>query len=112
MPSSTRRWTSGSGLSKLLSELERLTFTARGTDEAVVGELIAGRYEVEELVGSGGMSSVFRARDRLLERRGAVENLPQHLTPPRAYVERVPRGARAPPAGRATPELPPQSKLA
>ena len=26
------------------------------------------RYELEELVGTGGMSSVFRARDRLLER--------------------------------------------
>ncbi len=25
----------------------------------VVGELIAGRYELEELVGSGGMSSVY-----------------------------------------------------
>ncbi|MDX6491095.1 MAG: hypothetical protein QOD43_1340, partial [Gaiellaceae bacterium] len=34
----------------------------------VVGELIAERYELEELVGTGGMSSVYRAHDRLLER--------------------------------------------
>ena len=40
----------------------------------VVGELIAGRYELEELVGSGGMSSVYRAHDRLLERHGRAED--------------------------------------
>jgi len=28
-------------------------------------EVIADRYELEELVGTGGMSSVYRARDRL-----------------------------------------------
>ena len=31
----------------------------------MVGEVIVERYELEELVGTGGMSSVFRARDRL-----------------------------------------------
>ena len=34
----------------------------------MVGELIAERYELEELVGAGGMSSVYRAQDTLLER--------------------------------------------
>ena len=33
----------------------------------VVGELISERYELEELVGTGGMSSVYRAYDKLLE---------------------------------------------
>jgi eukaryotic-like serine/threonine-protein kinase len=41
----------------------------------MVGEVIADRYELEELVGRGGMSSVFRARDRLLERRVALKIL-------------------------------------
>jgi len=41
----------------------------------VVGELIADRYEVEELVGSGGMSRVFRAHDRLLDREVALKIL-------------------------------------
>ena len=30
----------------------------------VVGEVVADRYELEELVGTGGMSSVYRAHDR------------------------------------------------
>ena len=41
----------------------------------MVGELIAGRYELEKLVGSGGMSNVFRAHDRLLERTVALKIL-------------------------------------
>src|SRR6185503_2077158 len=40
----------------------------RASFNSVVGDLIAGRSEVEELVGSGGMSSVYRAHERLLER--------------------------------------------
>ena len=42
---------------------------------AVVGELIAGRYELEELVGHGGMSSVYKAHDTLLERKVALKML-------------------------------------
>src|SRR5919197_469193 len=60
----------------------------------VVGEVIAGRYELEELVGTGGMSSVFKARDRLLERRVALKVLHQHYTDDDEYVERFRREAR------------------
>src|SRR6266545_1358942 len=38
----------------------------------VLGEVIAERYELEEIVGTGGMSSVYRAHDRLLERSVAL----------------------------------------
>ena len=62
---------------------------------AVVGELIAGRYELEELVGSGGMSSVYCARDRLLERKVALKLLHEQFTRDEAYVERFRREARA-----------------
>jgi eukaryotic-like serine/threonine-protein kinase len=61
----------------------------------VVGELIAGRYELEELVGSGGMSSVYRAQDKLLERTVALKILHEQFTRDDVYVERFRREARA-----------------
>ena len=61
----------------------------------MVGELISGRYELEELVGSGGMSSVYRAHDRLLERTVALKILHEQFTSDDAYVERFRREARA-----------------
>jgi len=61
----------------------------------VVGELIAGRYELEELVGTGGMSSVYRAHDRLLERDVALKVLHEQFTADGEYVERFRREARA-----------------
>jgi tRNA A-37 threonylcarbamoyl transferase component Bud32 len=60
----------------------------------VLGEIIAGRYELEELVGAGGMSSVFKARDTLLERNVALKVLHQHYTDDDEYVERFRREAR------------------
>jgi predicted Ser/Thr protein kinase len=61
----------------------------------VVGELIAGRYEVEKLVGSGGMSNVFRAHDRMLERTVALKILHEQYTRDADYVERFRREARS-----------------
>src|SRR5918912_4174512 len=61
----------------------------------VVGEVVAGRYELEELLGTGGMSSVFKARDTLLEREVALKVLHQHFTEDEQYVERFRREARA-----------------
>jgi eukaryotic-like serine/threonine-protein kinase len=61
----------------------------------VVDGLIAGRYELEQLIGRGGMSSVYRARDRLLERRVALKILHEHYTGDEDYVERFRREARS-----------------
>jgi serine/threonine-protein kinase len=59
------------------------------------GDVIADRYELEELCGSGGMSSVFRARDVQLDRRIAIKILHQHYLDDPEYVERFRREARA-----------------
>ncbi len=60
-----------------------------------LGEVIGGRYELEELVGTGGMSSVYRAHDRMLERKVALKILHYHLGGDDEYVERFRREARA-----------------
>jgi eukaryotic-like serine/threonine-protein kinase len=59
------------------------------------GDLIADRYELEELVGTGGMSSVFRAHDTQLERRVAIKILHAHYADDPEYLERFRREARA-----------------
>ena len=59
------------------------------------GDLIAGRYELEELVGSGGMSDVFRARDNQLDRRVAIKVLHQRYAGDPEYLERFRTEARA-----------------
>jgi eukaryotic-like serine/threonine-protein kinase len=61
----------------------------------VVGETIAGRYEVEELVGHGGMSSVYKARDALLERHVALKILHEQYSTDDDFVERFKREARS-----------------
>ncbi|HKP18188.1 MAG TPA: protein kinase [Gaiellaceae bacterium] len=61
----------------------------------MAGELIAERYELEELVGKGGMSSVYRAHDRLLERTVAIKLLHEHYSRDDDYVERFRREARS-----------------
>jgi eukaryotic-like serine/threonine-protein kinase len=58
-------------------------------------EVIAGRYEIVELIGKGGMSSVFKARDRLLDRTVAIKVLHPHYTEDEEYVERFRREARS-----------------
>jgi serine/threonine protein kinase len=62
---------------------------------SVVGELLAGRYELEELSGSGGMSRVYRARDRQLGRLVAIKVLHERYADDPAYVARFRREAQA-----------------
>jgi len=61
----------------------------------MVGEVLADRYELEELVGTGGMSSVFRAHDRLLDRKVALKILHQQYSDDDDYVQRFRHEARA-----------------
>jgi serine/threonine protein kinase len=59
------------------------------------GELVADRYELQEVVGTGGMSSVYRAVDTLLERNVALKILHPHYGDDPEYVERFRREARS-----------------
>ena len=61
----------------------------------VVGETIAGRYELEEVVGHGGMSTVYKAHDSLLERNVALKVLHQQYNEDEDFVERFKREARS-----------------
>src|ERR671922_1465178 len=60
-----------------------------------VGQMLADRYALEELVGEGGMSRVYRARDTVLERQVAIKVLHEHFSRDPEYVERFRREARA-----------------
>ena len=59
------------------------------------GELISDRYRIEDRLGSGGMSSVFRATDTILERTVAVKILAEHLADDERFVARFRREALA-----------------
>ena len=54
---------------------------------------IAGRYVIERRLGAGGMSTVFMARDTVLERPVAVKLLAEHLADDEDFVYRFRREA-------------------
>ena len=57
--------------------------------------LLSGRYEIDGRLGSGGMSTVHRATDRILERTVAVKILAEHLSDDERFVARFRREALA-----------------
>jgi tRNA A-37 threonylcarbamoyl transferase component Bud32 len=60
-----------------------------------VGQRLGDRYDLEEQVGGGGMSRVYRARDAVLERDVAIKVLDERFSRDPEYVERFRREARA-----------------
>jgi serine/threonine-protein kinase len=61
----------------------------------VIGTLINGRFKLEEQVGSGGMSTVYRAFDQTLERTVAIKLMHRSLSGDPDQLERFRREARA-----------------
>src|SRR3954449_8782026 len=57
--------------------------------------VLSGRYEIGDRLGSGGMSSVHQATDRVLERTVAVKVLAEHLSDDEKFVARFRREALA-----------------
>ncbi|MEX2107802.1 MAG: protein kinase [Solirubrobacterales bacterium] len=56
---------------------------------------LSGRYEIGDRLGSGGMSNVYKATDRTLERTVAVKILAEHLSDDERFVARFRREALA-----------------
>jgi serine/threonine-protein kinase len=61
----------------------------------MAGGTLAGRYELGDRLGSGGMSNVYKAKDLVLERTVAVKVLAEHLSDDQRFVERFRREALA-----------------
>src|SRR5437867_9730448 len=57
--------------------------------------LLSERYELGDRLGSGGMSSVYRATDRVLERTCSVKGWAEHLADDDKFVARFRREALA-----------------
>jgi len=60
-----------------------------------IGTTIAGRYLIEEVIGEGGMATVYRARHRLVDRPCAVKIMNHSFTGNDVIRERFRREARS-----------------
>lgn len=54
----------------------------------MIGDVLGNRYEIEEIIGSGGMAIVYKATDRLLNRYVAIKMLREELKDDKEFVER------------------------
>src|ERR687894_2736306 len=61
----------------------------------VIGTLIGERYRLEEKIGAGGMSTVYRAFDPTLERWVAIKLMHSNISSDPDQLERFRREARA-----------------
>jgi tRNA A-37 threonylcarbamoyl transferase component Bud32 len=61
----------------------------------VIGTLLNARFRLEEQIGSGGMSTVYRAYDTTLERWVAIKLMHRDITEDPDQLERFRREARA-----------------
>jgi serine/threonine-protein kinase len=61
----------------------------------VIGTLLCNRFRLEERIGSGGMSTVYRAFDETLERWVAIKILHADMSQDDAQLERFRREARS-----------------
>ena len=60
-----------------------------------VGKTIGGRYQVDSLLGQGGMSAVYRATDPNLRRMVAIKLIHPHLSVNPSFVDRFKEEAAA-----------------
>ena len=63
--------------------------------DPLIGVTIAGRYQIEEVLGQGGMATVYAARHRLVDRPCAVKVMSPQYTRNEVIRERFRREAKA-----------------
>jgi tRNA A-37 threonylcarbamoyl transferase component Bud32 len=61
----------------------------------MIGTVLSGRYKLEAKLGSGGMSTVYLARDETLDRQVAVKVMHREMSEQPDQLERFRREARA-----------------
>lgn len=61
----------------------------------MIQRILARRYELQELIGGGGMADVYKAHDKLLDRAVAVKILHQQYANDAEFVEKFRREATA-----------------
>ncbi|MBJ7458204.1 MAG: serine/threonine protein kinase [Thermoleophilaceae bacterium] len=61
----------------------------------LIGEIVGERYKIEEVVGAGGMATVYKAFDQTLERPVAVKVMRREVVKEADQLERFRREARA-----------------
>ncbi len=66
-----------------------------GLASSLIGTVLSGRYRLESKLGSGGMSTVFLARDETLERWVAVKVMHREISDQPDQIERFRREARS-----------------
>src|SRR5881396_1957724 len=59
------------------------------------GTALSGRYQLEDLLGQGGMAQVYRGTDTVLGRTVAIKVLSPHYARDEAFVTRFRREAQA-----------------
>src|ERR1700733_4521010 len=62
---------------------------------AAVGTLIGGRYRLDAVIGRGGMSTVYKAFETVLERPVAIKLMHREIAADSDQLERFRREARA-----------------
>ncbi len=65
------------------------------SQETWIGQIIGGRYQIESLLGRGGMSSVYKGLDPNLQRPVAIKLIHRHLSEREEWVKRFEQEASA-----------------